>query len=39
VNNGRQKDANATVQSTDLLAGGYVVLRRGKKDYHLLHFT
>jgi hypothetical protein len=27
------------VRSTDLLAGGYVVLRRGKKDYHLVRFT
>jgi tyrosyl-tRNA synthetase len=39
VNNGRQKETDATVRSADLLAGGYVVLRRGKKDYHLLHFT
>jgi tyrosyl-tRNA synthetase len=39
VNNRREKDTNATVRSTDLLAGGYVVLRWGKKDYHLLHFT
>jgi tyrosyl-tRNA synthetase len=39
VNNRRETDTNATVRSTDLLAGGYVVLRRGKKDYHLLHFT
>ncbi|HEX3565525.1 MAG TPA: tyrosine--tRNA ligase [Acidimicrobiales bacterium] len=39
VNNRRQTDAKATLRSTDLLAGGYVVLRRGRKDYHLLHFT
>jgi tyrosyl-tRNA synthetase len=39
VNNRRERDLNTTVRSTDLLAGGYVVLRRGKKDYHLLHFT
>ncbi|HEY5250277.1 MAG TPA: tyrosine--tRNA ligase [Acidimicrobiales bacterium] len=38
VNNRRQTDAKATLRSTDLLAGGYVVLRRGRKDYHLLHF-
>jgi tyrosyl-tRNA synthetase len=39
VNNGRKKETDATVRSTDLLAGGYVVLRRGKKDYHLVRFT
>jgi tyrosyl-tRNA synthetase len=39
VNNRRQTDTTATLRSTDLLAGGYVVLRRGRKDYHLLHFT
>ncbi|HXA31230.1 MAG TPA: tyrosine--tRNA ligase [Acidimicrobiales bacterium] len=39
VNNRRERDTKAAVRSTDLLAGGYVVLRRGKKDYHLLHFT
>lgn len=39
VNNRRQTDAKATLRHTDLLAGGYVVLRRGRKDYHLLHFT
>jgi tyrosyl-tRNA synthetase len=39
VNNRRQTDTTTTLRSTDLLAGGYVVLRRGRKDYHLLHFT
>jgi tyrosyl-tRNA synthetase len=39
VNNRRQSDTTTTLRSTDLLAGGYVVLRRGRKDYHLLHFT
>jgi tyrosyl-tRNA synthetase len=39
VNNRREADVNRTLSSTDLLAGGYVVLRRGRKDYHLLRVT
>ncbi|HEY1467353.1 MAG TPA: tyrosine--tRNA ligase [Acidimicrobiales bacterium] len=39
VNNRRQTDIQATIKSSDLLAGGYVVLRRGRTEYHLLHFT
>ncbi len=36
VNNRRESDIDRMIRSTDLLAGGYVVLRRGRKDYHLL---
>jgi tyrosyl-tRNA synthetase len=36
VNNRRESDIDRVIRSTDLLAGGYVVLRRGRKDYHLL---
>ncbi|HEX4216980.1 MAG TPA: tyrosine--tRNA ligase [Acidimicrobiales bacterium] len=39
VNNHRETDVARTLTGTDLLAGGYVVLRRGRKDYHLLRFT
>jgi tyrosyl-tRNA synthetase len=38
VNNRRESDIDRMIRSTDLLAGGYVVLRRGRKDYHLLRF-
>jgi tyrosyl-tRNA synthetase len=36
VNNRRQDDAGYTVGPDDLIAGRYLVLRRGKKDYHLV---
>ena len=39
VNNERVADALAVVQSTDLIAGRYVVLRKGKKNYHLVTFN
>jgi tyrosyl-tRNA synthetase len=38
VNNRRQDDAGYTVGPTDLIDGRYLVLRRGKKDYHLVKF-
>jgi tyrosyl-tRNA synthetase len=38
VNNRRETDIDRRLGSNDLLAGGYVVLRRGRKDYHLLRF-
>lgn len=38
VNNERVSDAAALVQEKDLIAGAYVVLRKGKKTYHLLSF-
>jgi tyrosyl-tRNA synthetase len=36
VNNRRQGDASQVIGADDLLAGRYVVLRRGKRDYHLV---
>ncbi len=39
VNNRRENDVDRKLQSTDLLAGKYMVLRRGRKDYHLLSFS
>jgi tyrosyl-tRNA synthetase len=39
VNNRRVEDAALTVGTHDLVAGRYVVLRRGKKDYHLVSFS
>ena len=39
VNNRRENRIDRMLGSADLLAGGYVVLRRGRKDYHLLRFT
>jgi tyrosyl-tRNA synthetase len=38
VNNQREIDPERAVAPVDLLAGGYVVLRRGKKTYHLVRF-
>ncbi|MCM2279957.1 MAG: tyrosine--tRNA ligase [Oligoflexia bacterium] len=38
VNNERMADPQSTLQSAQLLAGGHLVLRRGKKTYHLLSF-
>jgi tyrosyl-tRNA synthetase len=38
VNNDRISDATATIKSTDLIGGSHVVLRKGKKNYHLLRF-
>jgi tyrosyl-tRNA synthetase len=36
VNNRQTKDADAVLDATALLHGRYVVLRKGKKQYHLL---
>jgi tyrosyl-tRNA synthetase len=36
VNNRRQDDVSRIIGADDLLAGRYVVLRRGKRDYHLV---
>ena len=38
VNNRRRNDAEARLGRDDLLADRYVVLRRGRRDYHLLRF-
>ncbi len=38
VNNRRRDDAEATLGRADLLVDRYVVLRRGRRDYHLLRF-
>ncbi|HEY5273346.1 MAG TPA: tyrosine--tRNA ligase [Acidimicrobiales bacterium] len=36
VNNRRVDPAAARISAEDLLAGGYVLLRRGRRDFHLL---
>ncbi|MGZ3689179.1 MAG: tyrosine--tRNA ligase [Bdellovibrionota bacterium] len=38
VNNERVQDAAATLAPKDLIAGAYVVLRKGKRTYHLMQF-
>ncbi len=38
VNNRRRGEAEARLSSDDLLVGRYVLLRRGRRDYHLLCF-
>ncbi len=38
VNNERAADPAATLKTSDLIGGGYVVLRKGKKTYHLVAF-
>ncbi len=38
MNNRRQDDAGYTVGPTDLIDGRYLVLRKGKKGYHLVKF-
>jgi tyrosyl-tRNA synthetase len=38
VNNSRVADAARTVDTADLVAGRYLVLRSGKKNYHLVRF-
>jgi tyrosyl-tRNA synthetase len=38
VNNGRAHDVEHRVTSAELVAGHYLVLRRGKKDHHLVRF-
>ena len=37
VNGARETDLERRLTPADLLAGGYLVLRRGKRSYHLLH--
>jgi tyrosyl-tRNA synthetase len=39
VNNRRERDVDRAIRTDDLIAGGYVVLRRGKRDYHLVRFA
>jgi tyrosyl-tRNA synthetase len=39
VNNGREDDVDRRVTRRDLVAGRYLVLRRGKKDHHLIRFA
>ena len=39
VNNRRRRDRDARLTRDDLLADRYVVLRRGRRDYHLLRFA
>ena len=36
VNGTQEKDANRVLTSADLLTGGFLVLRRGKKSYHVI---
>ncbi|MBW3590583.1 MAG: tyrosine--tRNA ligase [Actinobacteria bacterium] len=36
LNNAKEPDLERTVDSSDLLLGRYLVLRRGKKNYHLI---
>ncbi|MCL4413678.1 MAG: S4 domain-containing protein, partial [Actinobacteria bacterium] len=38
VNNVRVSDPDALVSISDLLCDRYVVLRRGRRDYHLVRF-
>ena len=38
VNNERASDAVATIAVANLIAGGYLVLRKGKKNYYLVAF-
>ena len=38
VNNRRETDLERRITEDDLLAGRYVVLRRGKRSYHLVRF-
>ena len=39
VNNERVTDVAATLKQADLIGGAHVVLRKGKKNYHLLRFV
>jgi tyrosyl-tRNA synthetase len=39
VNNRRAADADAALGPSDLLAGRYLVVRRGKRHYHLVRFV
>jgi len=37
LNGHRESDLDRRVVSADLLAGGYLVMRRGRRSYHLIH--
>lgn len=39
LNNHRETDVARTLTTDDLVAGRYLVVRRGKKDYHLVRFV
>jgi tyrosyl-tRNA synthetase len=39
VNNRQERDGDRRVGPSDLLAGNYLVLRRGKRNYHLVQFS
>ncbi len=39
LNNRRVEDVDARIGPEDLLAGRYALLRRGRRDYHLLRFA
>ena len=39
LNNHRETDVARTLTADDLVAGRYLVVRRGKKDYHLVRFV
>ncbi len=39
VNNERVSDEKAVLRTEDLIAGAYIVLRKGKRTYHLLKFS
>ncbi len=39
VNNRREIDVERSIRADDLIAGRYLVLRRGKRDYHLVSFA
>lgn len=39
VNNRRESDVTRALAADDLVAGRYLVLRRGRKDYHLVSFV
>jgi tyrosyl-tRNA synthetase len=39
VNNERVNDVAAILKASDLIGGAHVVLRKGKKNYHLLRFN
>ena len=39
VNNGKATDVDQRLTTADLVGGRYIVLRRGKRDHHLVRFT
>jgi hypothetical protein len=39
VNNRREVDVDRTLAADDLVADRYLVVRRGRKDYHLVSFA